>query len=187
MALPNKGEVLRRMAGELAHELNNLFTAINGNLQLIEHKDFPRETVLEIISDVLHSTAQGVALAKDLQTFCGYQDLRPELFNLCSTITEIFSLPFLDGIDVWLEFSVDPCPVFLDKAKTRTMLTAIVTNARSTIKAGGSIKCTMCVVDLDKPETDGSAPCVLLSICESGRNVSPDILRSTMDPMFTAK
>src|ERR1700754_3204156 len=100
MPYSNKSEALRRMASGVAHELNNICTAIAGNLQIIEHQDPPREVVLEILSDVLRTVGQGVALARRLQTFSGQQPFHPELFDLRDVMQSVSEEPFLHDVSV---------------------------------------------------------------------------------------
>ncbi len=187
MAQSNKSAALRRMAGGLAHELNNLFTAISGNLQLIEYKPLPREMVLEIVADVLRATARGVALAQKLQAYSGHQELRPELFDLGAMVLEVSRLPLLEGLDVSLSLPPDPYLVFFDRARIYGLLTEIAANARAATKAGDSIVWAMQVVDAVDPDADGAAPGVRLSLCDSGRGMTPEVLRNALDPMFTTK
>lgn len=185
MVQSDKGQALRRMAGGLAHELNNLFTAIAGNLQLIEYKSLSREMVLEIVADVLRATARGVVLAQKLQAYSGHQELRPELFDLGAMVLEVSRLPLLDGLDVSLDLPADPYLVFFDRARIYDLLTEIAANARAATKAGDSIVWAMQVMDTADP--DGAAPGILLSLCDTGSGMTPEVLQNALDPMFTTR
>ncbi len=186
MIQSNKGEALRRMAGGLAHELNNLFTAIAGNLQLIEYKPLPREMISEIIEDVLRAAARGVVLAQKLQAYGGHQELRPELFDLGEMVREVSRLPLLDGLQVSLDLPCDAYPVFLDKAKLRGLLIEIATNARTATKVGGKIIWSIYATGAET-EMNGGAAGVCLSVCDSGNGMTRDVFHNALDPMFTTK
>ncbi|HEY4075898.1 MAG TPA: HAMP domain-containing sensor histidine kinase [Rhizomicrobium sp.] len=180
----NKSEALRRMASGIAHELNNICTAIAGNLQIIEHQNPPREVVLEIISDVLRTVAQGVALARRLQAFSGQQPLYPELFDLRDVVQSVSEEPFLQGTAVSRDLPQVPYTAFLDKNRIREMLVAIAGNARAATRDGGAISFGM---DVDSQRTDGGPNGVHLRICDDGRGMTPDEIENAFDPMFTTR
>jgi two-component system, cell cycle sensor histidine kinase and response regulator CckA len=184
MLYSNKSEALRRIASGIAHELNNICTAIAGNLQIIEHQDPPREVVLEILADVLRTVSQGVALARRLQAFSGQQPLYPELFDLRDVMQSVSEEPFLQGMAVSRDLPHAPYIAFLDKSRIREMLVEIASNARAAAREDGAISFGM---DIDSQRTDGGPNGVHLRICDNGRGMSPQEIENAFDPMFTSK
>jgi signal transduction histidine kinase len=183
----NKMVAVRRMASGLSHELNNLFTAINGNLQLIHYYYSPRDEVLEIIGDVLRTATQSMALAQKLQAVAGQLELHPELFDLREVIRSISALPLLNDVNVVLDLSQAPCPVFLDKEKTRAMLVELATNARAATGPGDTITFGMNIANPVDYARDGASRGVRLVITDTGHGMSPEVLMNAFDPMFTTK
>lgn len=184
MSYSNKSEALRRMASGIAHELNNICTAITGNLQIIEHQDPPRDVVLEILSDVLRTVGQGVALSRRLQAFSGQQPLCPELFDLRDLVRSVSEEPFLEDVSVSRDLPQTPLTTFLDKKKVRDMLVEVASNARAATREGGAISFGM---DIDSQRADGGPNGVHLRVCDNGRGMTPEEIENAFDPMFTTK
>ncbi len=67
---------LVELAGAVAQELNNIFTAVAGNLSLLD-EDLPGGTETRArIGDVIRTAQRGIALSSKLQAFAGRQKLR---------------------------------------------------------------------------------------------------------------
>ena len=70
-----KMTALVELAGAVAHELNNIFTAVAGNLSLLDEELPDRESSTRI-GDVIRTAQRGIALSAKLQAFAGRQPLK---------------------------------------------------------------------------------------------------------------
>ena len=78
-----KVEALVQLAATVAHELNNIFTAVSGNLSLLEDSFDHQSPSKKVVGDVIQTARRGIELSEKLQAFAGRQKLnrttvRPE-------------------------------------------------------------------------------------------------------------
>src|SRR5690242_5728120 len=79
-----KMDALVQLAGTVAHELNNIFTAVAGNLSLLD-QDFSGEQSLTY-RDILRAAQRGIDLTSKLQAFAGRQRLDRRSIELNSVV-----------------------------------------------------------------------------------------------------
>ena len=63
---PSGGSVLARMASDLAHEVNNVLTAITGNLALAERHAAGNAKLVRLLNNIRQATERGAGLTQDL-------------------------------------------------------------------------------------------------------------------------
>ena len=63
---PVGGSVVARLAGEAAHDLNNVLTMIAGNLALAERHAAGNEKLIRLLTNIRVATERGVQLTQDL-------------------------------------------------------------------------------------------------------------------------
>lgn len=69
---------LKQLAGAVAHELNNVLTAVIGNLSLLEDGELVAgDSVSAIAAEALAAARRGVSLSERLEAFAGRMNLRP--------------------------------------------------------------------------------------------------------------
>ena len=80
-----KMTALVQLAGTVAHELNNIFTAVAGNLSLLdrEFKDEQSDTY----RDILRAAQRGIDLTSKLQAFAGRQRLNRRSIELNGVVS----------------------------------------------------------------------------------------------------
>ena len=82
---------LVHLAGTVAHELNNIFTAVTGNLSLLESGVALEGGNAGVISDVLRTANRGIELSQQLQAFAGRQKLNRTLFDLNHSVATVIT------------------------------------------------------------------------------------------------
>jgi len=75
MSDTEKVDALVQLAGTVAHELNNIFTAVAGNMSLLEANLDKKDQNASLVSDIIRTTNRGIELSQKLQTFAGRQKL----------------------------------------------------------------------------------------------------------------
>src|SRR5215469_16309732 len=76
---------LVQLAGTVAHELNNIFTAVAGNLSLLD-QEFKGEQSITY-RDILRAAQRGIDLTSKLQAFAGRQRLDRRSIEVNSVIS----------------------------------------------------------------------------------------------------
>src|SRR5258706_9333274 len=80
-----KMDALVQLAGTVAHELNNIFTAVTGNLSLLDQEFTGEQSVT--YRDILRAAQRGIDLTSKLQAFAGRQRLERRSIELNGAVS----------------------------------------------------------------------------------------------------
>src|SRR5690242_21867577 len=86
-----KVEALVQLAATVAHELNNIFTAVSGNLSLLEESFEHQSPSKKVVGDVIQTARRGIELSEKLQAFAGRQKLNRTQFDLNQVVASALS------------------------------------------------------------------------------------------------
>ena len=78
----DKMTALVQLAGTVAHELNNIFTAVTGNLSLLEPEAPGASPRSSTVRDIVRAAERGIDLTAKLQAFAGRQRLHRQNVEL---------------------------------------------------------------------------------------------------------
>jgi signal transduction histidine kinase len=185
-----KVDALVHLAGTVAHELNNIFTAVTGNLSLLEAGFEDEGHNASVISDVIRTANRGIELSQRLQAFAGRQKLNRTRFDLNHSVASVITdlkRSVLRNIDIDLALLPASCFVAADQEKLHHVLEELAKNAAAAMDHRGWIIVRTSQVTLMDGQI-GRLPrgtYVKLSLRDSGRGMSPDVVRRAMDPLFS--
>ena len=186
-----KLEAIGRLAGGVAHDFNNMLTAIGGYTALaLEHA--PDGSVLHgDLEEIRKATDRAALLTRQLLAFSRKQVLMPELLNLNGIVLELESmLRPLIGEDVELTTKLDPAlgPIEADPGQLHQVVMNLVVNARDAMPTGGSIAIETANADVGEND-DAIEPgrYVTLTVRDSGEGIDEDTLGQIFEPFFTTK
>jgi signal transduction histidine kinase len=185
-----KVEALVHLAGTVAHELNNIFTAVTGNLSLLEPGFEDEGHNASVISDVIRTANRGIELSQKLQAFAGRQKLNRTRFDLNHTVATVITdlkRSVLHNVDIDLALLPMSCFVAADEEKLHQALEELARNAAAAMDHRGWMVIKTAQVTLSAGQIGNLPPgsYVMLSLRDSGRGMSPDIMRRAMDPLFS--
>ncbi len=136
-----KMEAVGRLAGGVAHDFNNMLTAIKGFAQLLL-LDLPEHDPGHLYAQEIQKAAdRSAALTRQLLAFSRRQVLQPEVLDLNATVGEMDRmLRRVIGEDVHLVTLLDPAleRVRADPGQVEQVLLNLAVNARDAMPAGGS-------------------------------------------------
>jgi PAS domain S-box-containing protein len=187
-----KLEAIGRLAGGVAHDFNNMLTAIAGYTAFaLEHSGAgsPLRADLEEISK---ATDRAALLTRQLLAFSRKQVLQPELLNLNGIVVELETmLRPLIGEDIVLTTRLDPAlgPIEADPGQLHQVVMNLVVNARDAMPTGGALSIETANADV-VDEGDGSiAPgrYVTLTVRDAGEGIDETTLSQIFEPFFTTK
>ena len=185
-----KVEALVQLAGSVAHELNNIFTAVTGNLALLEDSLSGQSDHARVVGDVIRTAHRGIELSEKLQAFAGRQRLRLTRLDLNRAVTIVaadLKRSVLRNIDIRLALHPSGCLVSADEEKLLLVLEELARNAAAAMKSYGWIGITTEQIRLSGgrmphlPEGDY----VRLVMRDSGCGMEPQTVRRAMDPVFS--
>ena len=186
-----KLEAIGRLAGGVAHDFNNMLTAIGGYTTLaLEHAQ-SGSALHGDLEEIRKATDRAALLTRQLLAFSRKQVLMPELLNLNGVVLELESmLRPLIGEDVALTTELDPAlgPIEADPGQLHQVVMNLVVNARDAMPDGGAI--TIVTANSDVGENDDSIEpgrYVTLTVRDTGQGIDEPTLRQIFEPFFTTK
>src|SRR5580698_3582407 len=189
MSDTEKEEALVQLAGSVAHELNNIFTAVAGNLSLLEASlDDDRQKV-GLVNDVIRTANRGIELSQKLQAFAGRQKLNRTRFDMNQSVASVIAglkRSILRSIDVELVLLPASCMVAADEQKFQHVVEELLKNASAAMDHRGWIVISTNQLELQDGQVGrlSAGSYVRLSVRDSGGGMSPDVMRRALDPVF---
>lgn len=190
-----KMEAVGQLAGGVAHEFNNILTAIINNVYLLQRKteeDGPARETLDIILKLSNNAA---VIARELLAFSRKQrvELAPLGLNDIVKNTEKLLKDFI-GED--LEFNVrlsDKSPVIMaDRRQIEQVIINLATNARDAMPGGGRLTIETDIAGIDaafiKAHGFGRPGMyALLKVVDTGIGIDAETRKKIFEPFFTTK
>jgi len=187
-----KMDALVHLAGSVAHELNNIFTAVTGNLSLLEDSFQCHGHDAGLVSDVLRTANRGIELSQQLQAFAGRQKMQRKRFDLNQAVSSTVAAlkrDILRHVDVQLTLESGTCIVAADEEKFHHVIEELAKNAAAAMNHRGGMTVTTSHVAIAQDQVGRLAPgaYIKLSMRDSGHGMSPDVVRRALDPLFSTK
>lgn len=190
-----KMEAIGKLAGGVAHDFNNMLTAILGYSE-IALDELPTDSPLrEIVNEIRLAGERAALITSQLLAFSRQQLLAPRVLNLNTVVTEMENmLGRFIGEDVMLATKLDPqlSPILVDQGQIVQVIMNLVVNARDAMPLGGklTVQTQNFFVEeeraLDHPDYHSGLH-VLLSISDNGSGMAPEVRSRIFEPFFTTK
>lgn len=188
-------EAIGRLSGGVAHDFNNMLTAILGYSEISMHMlaaDHPVKGNLEVI---FQSGQKAAALTRQLLAFSRKQVLEMKIVNLNTIINNLVKmLGRLIGEDITLEIRAasELGNIMADPGQMEQILMNLVVNARDAMPNGGRLVIETAEVFLDEDyarrhENVEPGPYAMLAVTDTGEGMPPQILEKIFEPFFTTK
>jgi two-component system cell cycle sensor histidine kinase/response regulator CckA len=190
-----KLEAVGRLAGGVAHDFNNILTAILGysdlTLRTLEDNDSARHKIEEI----QRAAKRAASLTQQLLAFSRKQVLQPKVLDLNSIVTDMDRmLRRLIGEDIDLVTILEPQlgRVRADPGQIEQILMNLVVNSRDAMPAGGKLTIETRNMYLDESYaqthlTVQPGQYVMLAVSDTGVGMETEIREYIFEPFFTTK
>ncbi len=190
-----KMEAVGRLAGGVAHDFNNILTAITGYTDLLLADLPPDDPLREDVNEIHRAAQRAAALTQQLLAFSRRQVMQPSVLALNALVADIEKLlKRLLGEDITLETALDPAAghVRADPSQLQQVLMNLAVNARDAMPRGGRITIETGDVQLDEAyaaEHRGVSPgrYALLAVSDTGTGMTEDVRSHLFEPFFTTK
>lgn len=190
-----KMEAVGQISRGVAHDFNNLLGIIIGHLELLEESLKTDVQKQKLVQTALHAATRGASLTNRLLSFSSQQTLRPETVNLNVMVNRMWSL-LQDAISkkivLEIQTSDDLWKTELDPAQFEAAILNLITNAEYSMPERGTLTIAtqnriFKPEDKDKPSDLTPGPYVAVSISDTGRGMSDEVLSKAIEPFFTTK
>ena len=188
-----KLESIGRLAGGVAHDFNNMLTAIFGNLQFAQDAASLEEARPKI-ETALIAAERSAALTAQLLAFARRQVIEPKVLSpndLIRRLDTMFRRAIGEQVQVVLSLSARG-RVRAGESQLEQVVMNLVTNARDAMPSGGVLKIETRDVTLDQAYADGEpdvqpGPHVLLAVSDTGPGIPAEALPHLFEPFFTTR
>jgi PAS domain S-box-containing protein len=187
-------ESIGRLAGGIAHDLNNVLAPVTMAAQLLRRKTIDLED-RELLDTMEGSAKRGAAMIKQLLTFARGADgerVPLRIAGLMDDMVRIARDTFPRRIQISVETGKDLWTVRGDATQLHQVLMNLCVNARDAMPHGGTLRMAAGNVQLDeifvRRHMDARAGAhVRLTVEDSGTGIPRDLLDRIFDPFFTTK
>ena len=191
-----KMEGIGRLAGGVAHDFNNVLTAIIGFTDLILERVDPLDATASDVREIRKAADRAAALTRQLLAFGRRQFLEPRVLDVNETVSGLIRLlPRLVGEHI--ETSTRLAPrlrrVWADPSQMDQMLLNLILNARDAMAAGGRLMIETDNVELDSERLAAErlnvkpGRYVMLAIIDTGVGMDAETRARAFEPFFTTK
>ncbi len=200
IAQATKMQAVGQLAGGVAHDFNNVLTAIIGYCDLMLLRHSPGDSDYDDIQQIRANSNRAASLTRQLLAFSRQQTLRPEVLQLPDIVAEVTNLLkrlLGEKIALTVHHDRDLGPVRADPTQLEQVLMNLAVNARDAIQSktadgAGTLKISTRRVTAGQvrgmksdilPIGDYSA----LVVEDSGTGIPPELIGKIFEPFFTTK
>jgi two-component system cell cycle sensor histidine kinase/response regulator CckA len=191
----HKMEAVGQLAGGVAHDFNNVLTAIIGFSDLLLQTHRPTDPAYRDIMNIKSSANRAAGLVRQLLAYSRRQTLQAEVLELGELLTDLsallnkalgekIALKILPGRDLW--------HVKADKTQFEHVIINLAVNAKDAMPDGGRLTIRLRNVterESLKLASQGvtAGEYLLVEVEDTGVGIPPDVIGRIFEPFFTTK
>ena len=195
VAQATKMQAVGQLAGGVAHDFNNILTAIIGLCDLMLSRHTPGDSDYDDIQQVKANSNRAASLTRQLLAFSRQQTLRPQLLQLPDVVSEVFNLLkrlLGETITLNVKHGRNLGPVRADPGQLEQVIVNLAVNARDAMPDGGTLTLqTYALPASDVRKLNSEIMPVIdytaISLADTGAGIPPEILPKIFEPFFTTK
>ena len=197
VAQATKMQVVGQLAGGVAHDFNNILTAIIGHCDLMLMRHTPGDSDYDDIQQIKSNSNRAAGLTRQLLAFSRQQTLRPQVLQLPDVVSEVSHLLkrlLGETVELVVKHGRSLGPIRADPGQLEQVIVNLAVNARDAMatKGGGTLTIQTYSVKADQVAELGSdilpiADYSALSVTDTGSGIAPSVLGKIFEPFFTTK
>jgi two-component system, cell cycle sensor histidine kinase and response regulator CckA len=190
-----KMQAVGQLAGGIAHDFNNMLAAITSAADELS-------TVVatahgsELCALILQASERAADLTRNLLSFSRLGKVVNARIDVHRVVREMVALLHRSidrRITLIVDLAAPVCTVHGDAAQLQSALLNLGINARDAMPTGGELRVSTQLLTLDAEACQSLAfdvtpgPYLQISLCDSGKGISPEVMPHIFDPFFTTK
>jgi PAS domain S-box-containing protein len=191
-------EAVGRLAGGIAHDLNNMLAAILGFGDLLGRTFEPGDPRGADVEQITRAATRSAGLTRQLLAFARREMIQPRALDINTVIRHAQALlpPTLgENIELELRLSPEPGVVYADARQIEQIVMNLVLNARDAMPQGGRVIIETGTAKLGPdagawPKDEARAASgrfTMLSVTDTGHGMDAATLQRIWEPFFTTK
>jgi PAS domain S-box-containing protein len=197
-------EAIGRLAGGVAHDFNNILTAILGYSDVVLQRLHQADPMRDEIEEINRAAERAAGLTRQLLAFSRKQTLQPTVLDLNEVVTGTDRLlRRLIGEDIQLVAQLEPDLHWIkaDRGQLEQVIMNLALNARDAMPHGGCLTIATANTQPKRSPAEararslsdtcnsdiGIGPYVLMSIRDTGCGMDEATLARLFEPYFTTK
>lgn len=179
-----KIEAIGRLAGEVAHGLNNFLTVINGYCETLEPRLGRQPSARKELQEIHRAGREAAGITRQLLELSRRQEAEARVVNLNTLIRElgpILGRAVGETVRLELRLTSDLGNTRIDPAQFHQVLLNLAFNARDAMPGGGKLT----LRTFNRPGAGDDR--VGLEVCDTGGGMDNATLACVFEPFFTTK
>lgn len=190
-----KMEAIGALAGGVAHDFNNILTALIGYSKLLQMKMDSGSPLKGYVENILASSEKAAGLTRNLLAFSRKQavQLKPiKVHNIINGVKKLLERLITEDIDLKIIDRSTGTTIMADESQMNQVLLNLGTNARDAMPMGGRLVISMKEVTLSsrflknygriKPGRYAA-----VSVADNGQGMDEKTKQKIFDPFYTTK
>ncbi len=190
-----KMEGIGQLAGGVAHDFNNILSALLMQIDLVGMVEHLPGEAREGLQQIAADARRAVDLTRQLLLFSRRQVMQPQLLDLNELVlnlTKMLQRIIREDVHLQLHLNSTPLRVRADAGMIDQVLMNLAVNARDAMSNGGELRIETSgttVSEADASLNPDALPgrYVCLSVSDTGGGIPPEILPRIFEPFFTTK
>jgi PAS domain S-box-containing protein len=191
-----KMEAIGTLAGGVAHDFNNILSAILGNVDLARNLTPPGSPAADLLDKALKAIRRATSLVSQILAFSRQGDARRLPVRLAPVMREAIKLlrPLLPStIKIIQQIDEDSLPILADPTQIHQIMMNLCTNAFHVMElTGGTLTISLkntdyTSMDLQQHPEVKPGHFVKLTIEDTGPGIAPEVRGKIFNPYFTTK
>ncbi|MCM3878965.1 MAG: PAS domain S-box protein [Vicinamibacterales bacterium] len=189
-----KMEAIGRLAGGVAHDFNNVLTAILGSADLLSMQLDPKDPRWEEADAIRRAADRGAALTRRLLSFGRPRPATVTVVDLIAAVASIEPMLrrlIVDKMTITVTSPEGSILVRADESQLNQILLNLVINARDAMPDGGTAGIETGVVNLEESRARKlgvvPGPYARLTVRDTGEGIPADVIAHLFEPFFTTK
>ena len=187
-------EAIGQLASGVAHDFNNVLTAVIGNVDRIAIDRHAPRQVRQLAEAALRAAHRGSSLTAQLLAFARQQPLHPKavrIDELLDTTLPLIKDAVGEAINVSCKLDPDLPAIRIDPGQFEAAVLNLALNARDAMPDGGTLQIEARNVIVEKGDAERrtipSGDYVVIEISDTGVGMRGDTARRAFEPFFTTK